>query len=337
MPKKGVCEFIDEEGLILSDWEEIIYCYDWQGNLSWSYKAGELGFKVELNLFDVRKDYLVFNSGVNQSDQGEVVCLEKKTGKLVWKNTYPKLVDSAIILNNKYYIAVGNQMLVLDPFTGEELLSFIAEIPDQDETILWTDDILLYVIAAQSNELLAYSLDGQQLIKRYKIPSHPCINFRNIPKSHKQVNYLSLTFGLDTLAGVECGVLSWTSEEVLAGKPLEIEEKPPMAIITAGEEDGSQSYYVNVPCESIHEVIRFGEITAKKIAALRGRQLWENDETLNKKFNGNIILMIDPAVGKEYSNCLTTLTERCNSFCKTMDITAGNGKAPINVSWEFNE
>jgi hypothetical protein len=232
-------------------------------------------------------------------------------------------------------------MLILELKKGLVCLDFQCEIPGELVSTLWTDGTLLYVTEESSNQLLVYRLDGQ-LIKTYTLPAHPRLKHGSKFLSHKGVNYVGLIGGSQLLAGVEGGLLTWTAADVLSGKELEIEEKPAMGIITVAEGDGKESYYVTVPCKNIDDIIRFGEVTARKIAALRGKQFYDNADTRNKKFGGKIILLIE-SISEKNKPYLDRLAKRSTYFCEVMDITSSDGKKyphlwyKLRYNWIFNE
>lgn len=135
------------------------------------------------------------------------------------------------------------------------------------------------------------------------------------------------------MSGVQGGILSWTAEEALAGKALEVESLPEIEIEKIPVEKRSESYRIDMPFTSIHDVLRLGALFVRRTAALDGKQTWDNSATRNRKFNGEMLLLMDSAMAKEYSAHLDMLVQRCNNFCKMMDIT-GKGNHPINVRWE---
>lgn len=326
---------IDDQRVLIRRPDRVI-CFDWNAKELWQYEVGKNMDGVYEQLTEYKGD-VIFNAGNYGDGQSHLVCLKKSNGQVVWKKYFDRLIDNALVIGNRIYVAQKNYMSVLSTDGAEMELSFTVGLPDTETaTTLWTDGKLLYVLASMSNKLLCHAVNDGAHIKTYMLPSYPDLKHGSLPSMFQNTNYLGLKPALGVLAGVEGGLLSWTPEDVLAGKELELEEKPFIISMVIKEDDGSQSYYMNIPCNNIHDVLRFGEIEARKISALHGKQMWDNEETRNKKFNGQIKLIIDPAVGEENRVYLDMLAKRCTFFAKVMDIKSGNGKKPIEVSWAFS-
>jgi hypothetical protein len=331
----GILAYYDDS-IIVQQKINKLNCYSWSGNQIWSFDIGRTSVIYRPNLmFANVGDGILFNAGELPDKSGAIVCLNKTTGKPIWRRDFDRRVENSFYIDGKIYLAIANRMMILEASDGGTDLEFFADIADTDLTALWSDKKLIYVIAARSNKILAYTLHGEY-IRSYELPPHPVLKHGAKILKHDGVNYLGLVGPDQVLSGVEGGLLTWTPEDVLAGKELELEEKPFIISMVIKEDDGSQSYYLNIPCNNIHDVLRFGEIEARKVSALHGKQMWDNEETCNKKFNGQIKLIIEPAVGEENRVYLDMLAKRCTFFAKVMDIKSGNGKKPIEVSWAFS-
>lgn len=330
----GGRQYVDDQCIIIKH-RNVIVCFGWDEKKLWEYEVGKNVDGVYEKLTQCNGD-IIFNAGNYGDGQSHLVRLKKIDGQVVWRKSFSPLIDNALVIEGKIYVSQANHMAILSADSGEVELDFTTDLPeDEIGTTLWTDGKLLYVLASISNQLLCYASDGTYL-KAYQLPSAPDLKHGWIPYSFNDINYLGLTPGYGLPAGVEGGLLTWSAEDVLTGKELELEEKPFIISMTVKEDDGSQSYYVNIPCDSIHEVLRFGEIEARRVASLYSKQRMDNEETFNKKFSGQIKLIIDPAVGEENRPYLDMLAKRSSMFAEVGDMRSGNGKKPVSVSWVFS-
>jgi hypothetical protein len=218
----GALDYYDENIIVQRKVNELLG-YDWEGRNIWRYAIGRTSATYRPNLmFNDIGEGLLFNAGEFRDKSGAIVCLNKMTGEPIWKRTFERRVDDSFLVDGKIYLALANSMLILNQDDGRTNLEFSADISESELTTLWTDGRLLYLIATKSNQLIAYSQDGK-LIKRYMIPDHPRLKHGTKFFHHNNINYLGLTRGSQILAGVEGGLLTWTAEDVLSGKELEIE------------------------------------------------------------------------------------------------------------------
>ncbi len=326
------CPWIDNKQIVIRS-RETISSYSWAGTQCWTRALGDTGCSTGLRLIEYR-NALILNAG-----DGKIQSLAKISGDIIWEQAFSSLIDSMLFIDEQLYVAVGREMYVIRPNDGLINGQFIVDKLDKNEkkTTLWFDGVFLYVIAEKSNRIFVYTQVGYQCVGEYNLPLHPQLRHGKVPIHHNGVNYLSLVAGDILLAGVEGGLLSWTADDIENEVELFIVDTPPISIVVASEKGGKESYYLLIPCDDIHDVIRFGETEARRIAALKGTQLWDNSETRNKKFNGEIVLMIEPSIGQENSPILDVLAKRTNHFCERMGMKSGSGRKPIKVSWEFNE
>lgn len=331
-----VVQYIDHEYLIMIS-SDILYCVNWNNNFLWRHEFGKKQFHYKPNhIFENVSGAILINWGELNDGTGLISLIERGSGNAIWERKFPVRIEDSRFINNKIYLCIGNKMMVMNT-QGETEREFIADIPDQQLLSFWTDEKLLYVFATISNQILAYTLDGQ-FIKRYQLPEHPVLWHGSKIYRVGDVNYLCLYRSEDYFVGVESGLLTWTPENILAGRELELEERPLIVIMTIKEDDGTQSYYLNIPCIDIHELLRHTEIEVRRLLSMRSKPYYfENKETRNKKFNGQVKLLIEPAIGEENRPYLDMLVKRCNYFASSSFLKSGNGKKDIEVSWEFSD
>jgi hypothetical protein len=279
---------------------------------------------------------VLINWGALSDDTGLISLIDRRSGDVIWEQKFSARVENSYFINNKIYLCVGNKMMIMN-MEGEVEKQFIADVQEQQLLSLWTDEKLLYLFATISNQILVYTMNGE-FIRRYDLPEHPVLWHGAKIYSIRGINYLCLYRANDYFVGVESGLLVWAAEDILVGKELELEERPLIVVMTIKEDDGSQSYYLNIPSTDIHELLRHTEIEVRRLLSMRAKPYYfENKETRNKKFNGQVKLLIDAAIGESNRPYLDMLIKRCNYFASSSFMKSGNGKKDIEVSWVFSD
>lgn len=116
---------------------------------------------------------------------------------------------------------------------------------------------------------------------------------------------------------------------------VEIEQGPPVAVEKCKE--GKAEYYVlTLSHDRLDDVVRFGELAVKRVAALHGWQIWKSD-TRNRKFDGRIVLKVDGAQldRAKTAPLLDAMVKRVHGWATTMTVRAGTRKDPIAFRWEW--
>ncbi|MFT4929285.1 MAG: hypothetical protein ACI8WB_005416 [Phenylobacterium sp.] len=328
----GSSLWLDDKQIIVRN-NKKVSGYLWTGEQVWSQLVKKTPIGTNRKLIE-QGGGLILNAG-----GGNLRCIAKTSGEIVWQRTFDAGIDNVQSFGDDLHVAVGIQMCLVSPADGAVNHHFTAAgLPENENlTTLWSDGVYLYVISAKNNRILVFNSNTFDCLADIQLPRHPKISYGVAPIICNGVNHLSLVNGDPLLAGIEGGLLTWTVEDIANGVDLCMVEPPAITIIVAANKKGKESYHIVLPCDDIHELIRFGEIEARKVAALRGRQTWENPDTLNKQFNGEIVLMINPDIGQAQAPILDMMIKRTNRFCDMMDIRSGSGRQAIKVSWQFND
>ncbi|MGD9170091.1 MAG: PQQ-binding-like beta-propeller repeat protein [Candidatus Thiodiazotropha sp.] len=278
---------------------------------------------------------IVFTQGGLNDDQDSVIALNAKTGTKVWEYPLPFEARRISTDNSRVCLATGNQMLVLDPKTGESLAQFEADIEDTHKTMLWYDGDYYYVIDAEGNRIQAYCPDTLHKKVEWQFPEEfrPQTNYP--PKRLGETNCMQLLNASLVDTSVYGGLLTWAPKDVQAENPVEFDQPYPAVEVEVFKEGKKEAYRVKVHVQDIHDLLRYGEIEIKRVAANHGKQLWES-KTLNKKFNGHVELLVDPAIGEENAQYLDALMRRCEYFARLLDVSSGTGRQPIKATWRFD-
>lgn len=332
----GSLHYVDHE-YIMVERSNVLYCSDWSGEVLWKKDFESFqGRYHPNNLFKLIGGGVLINWGALSDDTGLISLIDRRSGNVIWEQKFSARVENSYFINNKIYLCVGNKMMIMN-VEGEVEKEFIADVQEQQLLSLWTDEKLLYLFATIPNQILVYAMNGD-FIRRYDLPEHPVLWHGSKIYSIEGINYLCLYRANDYFVGVESGLLTWAAEDILAGKELELEERPLIVIVTVKEDDGSQSYYLNVPSIDIHELLRHTEIEVRRLLSMRAKPYYfENKETRNKKFNGQIKLLIDAEIGESNRPYLDMLVKRCNYFASSSFMKSGNGKKDIEISWVFSD
>lgn len=329
----GATSYVDEE-CILTERLGFLYCSNWDGELLWQRNfSGAQGRYSPNLLFEHINHGILINMGELNDGSGAIVLLEKMTGNVIWEKLFPTRIEDYYLINQKIYCCVGNRMMIMN-LQGEIEREFLADTEDQQYLSFWTDEKLLYVFTVESNQIIVYSMEGQ-LIRHYQLPEGHNLWHASKVRRFGDTNYLVISSC--HLIGVEDGLLTWTPEEILAGKELELEERPAIIIQSIKEEDKMESYHVHIPCTDIRELLLHTEIELRRLLSMRAKGYYiDNKETRNRKFNGKVQLFINPAIEEKYRPHLDMLVRRCQYFAEFSFMKSGNGKKEIEISWGFS-
>jgi hypothetical protein len=309
--------------------------YDNSGNQIWRFKRNKpsrsINYGAPILSF---KDLIIFANEGADGKPNSIIALNAESGTINWEYPLPFEIRRMNLDHGRICLATGNQMLALDSQSGKALADFKADIEDSQHTLLWFDGSYYYVIDAQGNRLQAYSSEALKQVNEWTLPIEFKPQLRKPPRTLDGVNCMEMLNASLIDTSVYGGLLSWTSDDVRSGNPIEFDRPYPEVDVEIFKEDKKEAYRVRVHVQNIHDLLRYGEIEIKRIAANNGKQRWGLD-IRNKKFNGHIELLVDPAIGEENAQYLDALMRRCEYFARLHDVTSGSGRQPIKPTWCF--
>lgn len=331
VPAKGKPHYMSERVFVSG-----LTGYDSSGNEIWRFEW-ECPHRIAHYRSKVSavNGLLVFPQGGLEGEPDTVIALEAETGSKVWEYPLPFEARRVSVEHGKVCLATGNQMLALDPHSGELQAQFEADIEDSIKTMLWYDGAYYYVIDNQGNRLQAYDPNTLDKVMEWCFPDEfrPQINYP--PDKIDDKNGMQLLNASLVDAGVYGGLLTWTPDDVEAGNTIEFDQPYPDVEVKIIKERKKEAYQVKLHTQDLHNLLRYGEIEIKRIAANYGKHMWSQD-TVNKQFNGHIELLVDPAIGEENAQYLDALMRRCEYFAQLGNVTSGGGRQPIKPTWRFN-
>jgi hypothetical protein len=309
--------------------------YDNSGKELWRFKRNEpsrsINYGAPILSF---KDLIIFANEGADGKPNSIIALNAESGTINWEYPLPFEIRRMNLDHGRICLATGNQMLALDSQSGKALADFKADIEDSQHTLLWFDGSYYYVIDAQGNRLQAYSSEALKQVNEWTLPIEFKPQLRKPPRTLDGVNCMEMLNASLIDTSVYGGLLSWTSDDVRSGNPIEFDRPYPEVDVEIFKEDKKEAYRVRVHVQNIHDLLRYGEIEIKRIAANNGKQRWGLD-IRNKKFNGHVELLVDPAIGEENAQYLDALMRRCEYFARLHDVTSGSGRQPIKPTWCF--
>lgn len=106
---------------------------------------------------------------------GELVALNQADGALIWKREFPNAVDQFRLVDGKLYVLSLNEVLILDPDSGDELgkIDTQTSIPIERElagSTTYVDQRYLYFTHHDDALLLVYDRETLQLVRRIEMP-----------------------------------------------------------------------------------------------------------------------------------------------------------------------
>ena len=151
---------------------------------------------------------------------------------------------------------------------------------------------------------------------------------------HKGQYYLPLMTGDYSLNGVVYGllVLSQTDDKNTAN--IDIERWPVQKTIekTECQDNKGEQYHVTITGEKIEEVIRYGEISLKEVASVKGFHIYSDDRR-NVNFNGSILFSTNcEKLGPQAEEKIKDMAASVEEWAFKTGVSAGNGKEKIKVT-----
>jgi hypothetical protein len=309
--------------------------YDNSGNELWRFKRERPSRSLHYGapIFSI-EGLIVFANDGGGKKADSVIALDAESGAKRWEYALPFEIRRMTSEKGRVCLATGNQMLVLDPKTGESMAEFEADIEDAHKTLLWYDGDYYYVIDTQGNRIQAYCPGTLHKKVEWQFPDEFRPQFNYPPDKIGDKNGIQLLNASLVDTGVYGGLLTWTPDDVEAGNALEFDQPYPAVEVDIFKEGKKEAYRVKVHVQDIHELLRYGEIEMKRIAANYGKHMWSQGG-VNKQFNGHIELLVDPGIGEENAQYLDALMRRCEYFARGK-VTSGSGRQPIKPTWRFD-
>lgn len=316
------------EDLVFFNYKDRIVARNMDNVEQWAFPKNERDV-----IYDRRKYVfdrcLIFLYAPENESSCFLMSLDIETGRKNWEVDMPIFPQKMFLCGSQLCMASGKDMRTFDAKSGNQLVAFEAELNgDTGETALWHDGTYYYVIDERGRQLQAYEPGDLRKLREWQFPAEFRPGISGMPDSYEGKNYLVLHNVSLTYSGVYGGLFTWTPEEVESDVPMECEYSHLKVDVEVFKEGKKEAYRVNLNTQSIHELLRYGEIEIKRVAAKYGKQMWESDER-NKKFNGHIELIVDPAIGEDNAPYLDVLMKRCELFGR------GVGQQPIKVNWRF--
>lgn len=247
-----------------------------------------------------------------------------------------KLRIRAARAGDRLCICAGRRMIAVDAKTGQVLTLFDADLEaDVKIASLIFDGSYYYAIDTDCRRIQAYDP------RTHKKKCEWQFNEAYEPNEYTRLetfggkNYFYLNSASLANSAVYGALFVWTPGEVESCASIDYDPRWPDTEIMPFKEDKKDAYRVKLRTNDIHDLLRYGEIQIRMVAATFGKQLWETD-TINKRFNGHIELVVDPAVGVSNARYLDALVTRCESFGRLNDVRSGTGREPITVTWRFD-
>ncbi len=310
-------------------------CFDIDLNELWNYPHDKwLHFYGNKPLPTLWKNLCICNLGSDRKTKknGEIVALEKETGRLVWRRLFENEASKCLAFGDRLYVASAGRMIVLDAATGEILLDEDSgfEKSRQDE-VLWTDGEFLCMVNPFSHgSIRVFSGDGKRMVQELRYPDPYLFSFVP-PVKFNDSFYCSLPSIPYTFSGVRGALLKLRPVREGEEPGIHFEKWPEHEVKTV-KEGRYQAYHVFMKDEDPDRIFRYGVIKIREIAAKHGFHTFCNEDWRDKKFNGNIYFTAPvKAFGSGGDKMLEELAHAVDYYVRSLKVFAGNRKGKIKL------
>lgn len=208
------------------------------------------------------KRQLVGGRGQHLKSGGELVALNDADGALNWKREFPNSVDEFHLVDDKLYVLSLNEVLVIDPGSGEETgrIDTQTSVPFNRmmRPTIFLDQRYLYYTHYDDALILVYDRETLSLAKRIDMPEGYRVKRHDFHDTRTGKHY----FVLHNLTqyGALWPILELEPNDLDA--PVEFEPEPDMQIDFVPSQDGQpgRELVIRLRTESLDDALRFGEI-----------------------------------------------------------------------------
>ena len=254
-----------------------------------------------------------------RSIDGELFCLAKDDGSIIWRRKLPFTIqDCKRLSNNRLVIYTESNLHVLCPDTGETLKSVSTEFDVFPCSVhLFVYDSLLFVVNSKQSIIQIYDADSIQCIRKINVTEYGWLLTHRFKIVGDRI-YLGISD-----KHIYPSLLIIDPADIQA--PLEIEASPGFIFTSPSE---SQSHIlIEIENISIDDLIRFGEATILEQIRDHGKNFFNNSP--NKYFDGHALLKIKGLLNntiEEVEEYLDMMVERVNFFAEQDGFRCGKGK-----------
>lgn len=269
----GGSKYLDGNAYVLARGSELLEKLDNNLETIWSYRLpramlnATFSSKYHGNLLAFlgpEKEDTTTVNGRGQFTQsgGELVALNDADGALNWKREFPSSVDEFHLVDDKLYVLSLNEVLVLDPASGQEIgrIDTQTSVPFNRmmRPTIFLDQSYLYYTHYDDALILVYDRETLSLAKRIDMPEGYRVKRHDFHDTRTGKHY----FVLHNLTqyGALWPILELEPNDLDA--PVEFEPEPEMQIDFLPSQDGQpgRELVIRLRTESLDDALRFGEI-----------------------------------------------------------------------------
>ena len=226
------------------------------------------------------------------ADQGRVVAFNKEDGTEVWQFIYEGYPEFSFLQNDKYYIVLNGNILMLNPLTGELIQTIKLGLGPEVIIVVMDDKIL---IGENTNKTLNYySMAQQEIISSRPLPDGFAFCLAGFPHKSNQYSYFELKQDHPILNYGGTGLLAVPNSGEL--DEIEVEDRLAMPMMITADAKGEKTYVFTVSCDSLDDIRRLAAITLAEYAYTHGEPAGVPVTEIDKKHKGKMKLAVDKSI-----------------------------------------
>jgi hypothetical protein len=263
---------------------------------------------------------------------GEVFCLNKNDGTLVWKRKFDCQIDDCQLLDeNRVVLYTGNELQILDVTTGDTQKTITTDfIIDNSAKFIFIADGYLLLCNEKETCINVYQISDFECVKHLVLPTDTRFKYEPVALDGK----VYLSGGIPAL-----GEGMFVIDLYDLDTPLQLEQEPELNITLPTKDDGK--VLIEVSDIAIDELVRFGEWVIYRQMVDNGINIHRNGYKENKLFNGQVLLkchnlICDADLKETYK---TTMIERMKIIADSVGVSGlrcGKGENSVSLQIEFD-
>lgn len=235
--------------------------------------------------------------GYVENFNGAMVGLELKTGHELWRTTFEYMVANYIDVDGRLILSTMGYLIELDPITGKELNRVDTDFPvahsqgRKDMVAVYDIEDALLFISSVDKKLSVHDRRTLEQLQIINLPDSPASY--GVDAKHKPIKFKD-TWNLKVGAGYQNA--DRPSNDMLMQLTLcqpgeqastNIEKKPPYKVTAIEEQEGQESYRIDLDAQTTDQLIRLAEVEVALIPGNHGNTMWGAPDK-NPRFNGKI-------------------------------------------------
>jgi len=219
-----------------------------------------IGPKEESMFTENSKPRLTFSGG-------SVFGFHDLDGTVIWELGIPEAIDDMRLHNDMLYIAIYDQLRVINPLNGEiiKVIETGTSLPDyrQFSAHVFVDDNFIFYTHAEDEILIIYDVNTYKLVHKVSLPEGHQPQWHQFTDENTGKHYFTVNNNSQYVA--RSPVLEVDPANLLSHVEFEVEPEKTVEFMSVNGDDSQQELVISMTSESLDDALRFGEIHTRDL------------------------------------------------------------------------